>query len=178
MLYNTFFSTFHSSPHANNKEEKSLLLQRALCHYHCSTHPVTPSYICAKESHTYNNSTFLQQQHTHVEYAHAHAKYTHTHTMQHGKSITTGLILEPAHRRGELERTEEQKQTEKARAVCFHVCVCVFTLTHFIDLRVDEKLAHMHAHINTHLNLNDTGFVSLFFSRAFIVCPSEKPPGH
>lgn len=44
---------------------------------------------------------------------------THTHaectlTMQYGKGITTGLILEPSHRQGELERrkgTSGLKQT-------------------------------------------------------------------
>lgn len=33
--------------------------------------------------------------------------------MRHGKSITTGLILEPAHRQGELEAIEEGKREEE-----------------------------------------------------------------
>lgn len=96
-----------------------------------------------------------------------------THTMQYGKGITTGLILEPAHRQGESERTEEGKGNIRAETnnitkshikvracpptpLCFCVCVCAFTFTQFIDPRRSGGKtwngAHMHTHINTHLN--------------------------
>lgn len=132
--------------------------------------------------------------HTHVE--HANTYIPSTHALQYGKGITAGLILEPAHKQS--DRTEEEKgninaKTNsitkfhiKARAcpptLLFCLFVCVFSHSRTSLISEEGKTwngTHTHAHKHTlKLNVNDTGFVSLFVLRAFIVCPSEKPPGH
>lgn len=166
VLYNTFFSTFHSSPHANN-QGRSLLLQYI--------HSLTPSSVCAKKKKKKKAyilySTFCVADPCRAIQTHTHMLSTYSHTMQYGKGITTGLILEPAHRQGELETTEEgrgkkkeertsvQKQTALPNLtlssyttvfVCFHVHTLHWSQTEWWKKRGNG--AHVRTCINTHLN--------------------------
>lgn len=86
--------------------------------------------------------------------------------MQYGKGITTGLILEPAHRQGESERTEEgegniraetngiTKSHIKRRACpptprCLCACVLSHSHTSLIAGGVVEKLEMAHTCMHT-----------------------------
>lgn len=99
MLYNTFLSTFHTFPHANNQEE-SLLLGYTLRHQ-CSL-----PEMFVQSSHIFKSMFFVA--HLSKACKHTHMRSTHMHRMQYGKRITTGLILETAHRQGELQSTGEE----------------------------------------------------------------------
>lgn len=135
MLYNSFYSTFHSFPHASNKGKS---LQSMLCRDHRFFHPDTPSFICEKDSHTVNLCFFWL--HTHTEHIHTHTCWVNTHSVQYGKGITAGPILELAYWQDKLQSTKEVKRQnqstnqKKVRAcpsawlLC--ICMCLFSPSH------------------------------------------------
>lgn len=103
------------------------------------------------------------------------------------KALLLGLVLEPAHRQGELERTVERKRgdqqeqtalqnfTLKWRLVLPHyrcLCVCPHSYTSLVADGVVEWRIHTNTHWNEMLMMQALSLSSIW--AAFIVCPSEK----